>query len=80
MDLKWTLVSCFFFGCVWCRDKDGTPQPPKELLAYVGGHAVFNCELDFPQDLKIPFILKWNKGVSIKCDLTIKYENEFCTF
>lgn len=34
---------------------------PTFLTANVGEHVVFNCELDFPQDIPIPYILRWNK-------------------
>lgn len=33
------------------------------LDAKVGSYAVFNCPLDFPQDIEIPYTLNWNKEV-----------------
>lgn len=44
--------------------EDEEPKPTY-LSANVGDHVVFNCELDFPQDIPIPYTLKWNKDVSI---------------
>lgn len=37
---------------------------PTYLTAAVGDHVVFNCDLDFPQGIRIPYILNWNKEVS----------------
>lgn len=31
------------------------------LTASVGEHVVFNCQLDFPYDFVVPYILRWNK-------------------
>lgn len=33
------------------------------LEGRVGEHAVFNCHIDFPQDIQIPYILHWIKDV-----------------
>ena len=35
------------------------------LEAKVGSYVVFNCPLEFPQDNPIPYVLHWNKDVSI---------------
>jgi len=35
------------------------------LSAKVGEYVVFNCPLDFPHDYVIPYILRWNKEVSL---------------
>ncbi|KAK7793696.1 hypothetical protein R5R35_014160 [Gryllus longicercus] len=37
-------------------------RPATFLTASVGEHVVFNCQLDFPHDIVIPYILRWNKG------------------
>lgn len=37
---------------------------PTYLEAKVGSYAVFNCPLDFPQEIEIPYILHWNKEVT----------------
>ncbi|GLV33104.1 borderless [Carabus blaptoides fortunei] len=54
----------FCFGVVqpWYEEE----EKPSFLTANVGEHVVFNCELNFPQDIPIVYILKWNKdGKSI---------------
>lgn len=40
-------------------------REPNYLTAGVGEHAVFNCDLDFPHETPIPYILQWNRDVSI---------------
>lgn len=39
---------------------------PTYLTAAVGEHAVLNCDLNFPQGIRIPYVLNWNKEVSKK--------------
>lgn len=34
------------------------------LYATVGSHIAFNCEIEFPNDIEIPYELRWNKDVS----------------
>lgn len=52
-----------FFG-VQCLDIDLLNKQATYIDAKVGSYAVFNCPLDFPQDIEIPYILHWNKEVS----------------
>lgn len=33
------------------------------LEGRVGEYAVFNCHIDFPQDIQIPYVLHWLKDV-----------------
>lgn len=40
-------------------------ESPTYLESQVGTHAILNCQLDFPQDIVIPYILRWKKDVSI---------------
>lgn len=35
------------------------------LEGHVGEHAIFNCHIDFPQDVQIPYVLHWIKDVMI---------------
>ncbi|KAK3928663.1 Protein borderless [Frankliniella fusca] len=37
---------------------------PAQLKASVGDSVVFNCKLEFPNDVPIPYIMHWNKGGS----------------
>lgn len=37
---------------------------PTFLTASVGDYIVFNCEIDFPQSIPIPYKLLWKRGVS----------------
>lgn len=37
---------------------------PTYIESEVGTHAILNCQLDFPQDIVIPYILRWKKDVS----------------
>ncbi|XP_014237550.1 protein borderless isoform X2 [Trichogramma pretiosum] len=36
-------------------------KEPSYLAAAVGEYVVFNCDLDFPHDIPIPYILYWNR-------------------
>lgn len=48
-------------------------KEPIYLSAGVGEYAVFNCDLDFPHETPIPYVLQWNRHVSIKtCIINIK--------
>lgn len=49
---------------VQCLDIDLLNKQATYVDAKVGSYAVFNCPLDFPQDIEIPYILHWNKEVS----------------
>ena len=52
----------FFFsalGLILEEEKE-----PNYLNAGVGEYAVFNCDLDFPHETPIPYILQWNRDVS----------------
>lgn len=40
-------------------------KEPNYLNAGVGEYAVFNCDLDFPHETPIPYILQWNRDVSV---------------
>lgn len=40
-------------------------KEPNYLNAGVGEYAVFNCDLDFPHETPIPYILQWNRDVSL---------------
>lgn len=40
-------------------------ESPTYIESEVGTHAILNCQLDFPQDIVIPYILRWKKDVSI---------------
>lgn len=49
---------------IQCLDIDLLNKQASYVDAKVGSYAVFNCPLDFPQDIEIPYILHWNKDVS----------------
>lgn len=34
------------------------------FTATIGDYIVFNCHLDFPHEIPIPYILHWNREVS----------------
>lgn len=59
----WTL--CFLWGSGLSLSLDRPRNIPTKLSAAVGDSVVFNCPLDFPQDIEIPYILNWKKDVSI---------------
>ncbi|KAL0101927.1 hypothetical protein PUN28_018468 [Cardiocondyla obscurior] len=42
----------------WMLEED---KEPNYLTAGVGEYAVFNCDLDFPYETPIPYILQWNR-------------------
>ena len=39
-------------------------KEPSYLTTAVGEYVVFNCDLDFPHEIPIPYILHWNRDVS----------------
>ncbi|XP_022905461.2 protein borderless [Onthophagus taurus] len=51
--------------CFWQRKADAyfdeEEKKPVYLTAAVGEYALFDCDLEFPQDIPIPYILNWNK-------------------
>lgn len=59
-----TVIIVQFVCIVQCFDFDLLNKQASYLDAKVGTHAVFNCPLDFPQDIEIPYILHWNKEVN----------------
>lgn len=58
------LFTLHLFCVVQCLDIDLLNKQATYIDAKVGSYAVFNCPLDFPQDIEIPYILHWNKEVS----------------
>lgn len=62
---------------VQCLDIDLLNKQATYVDAKVGSYAVFNCPLDFPQDIEIPYILHWNKEVS-EYSFEILNETIFC--
>ncbi|XP_077292450.1 borderless isoform X2 [Arctopsyche grandis] len=55
----WTI--CFLWGSGLTLSLDRPRNIPTKLSAAVGDSVVFNCPLDFPQDIEIPYILNWKK-------------------
>lgn len=49
-------------GNIAGREDEG--RKPHYLTAAVGESVVLNCEVDFPHDVAVPYILRWNKEVS----------------
>lgn len=59
-------------------------QKTTNMEAKVGSYAVFNCYIDFPYDLPIPYVVHWSKDVSKYFDIETKkynlvYDNHFLT-
>lgn len=54
----------FFSACSYSLILEEEKEP-NYLSAGVGEYAVFNCDLDFPHETPIPYILQWNRDVSI---------------
>lgn len=61
-----SLIICWFasllfsaFGLILEEENE-----PNYLNAGVGEYEVFNCDLDFPHETPIPYILQWNRDVS----------------
>lgn len=52
-------VSAYSYSLILEEEKE-----PNYLNAGVGEYAVFNCDLDFPHETPIPYILQWNRDVS----------------
>lgn len=49
-----TTVQCYYYE----------EQKPIYLTASVGDYVIFNCNVDFPQNIPIPYMLNWTKEVS----------------
>ena len=47
-------------------------QKTTNMEAKVGSYAVFNCYIDFPYDLPIPYVVHWSKDVSSSCEFKAK--------
>lgn len=56
------IVWLAFIGVLCYYDEE--EQKPTILTAAVGNWVVFDCELDFPQNMPIPYLLNWKKKVS----------------
>lgn len=46
-----------------CIEEMDLLKKPIYLKSKVGSYAVFDCPLDFPQEIEMPYILHWNKEV-----------------
>lgn len=57
------LLLLFIIGANSFFDADILGNRPTYLEGKVGSYVVFNCPIDYPQDIEIPFILHWNKDV-----------------
>lgn len=58
-------IALLQFVCVvQCIDLDLLNKQATYLDAKVGSYAVFDCPLDFPQEIEIPYTLVWNKEVT----------------
>lgn len=58
------LIKLCAIECV--MEVDLLNRRPTYLEAKVGSYAIFNCPLDFPQEIEIPYILHWNKEVGVR--------------
>lgn len=64
-----TLFLCFYnlqWSSSYYYDEE---RLPTFLSASVGEHVVFECDIEFPQDIPIPYILNWRKEVDIQQNL-----------
>lgn len=59
------MFSIFSKNDCFIRNGRGNNENPIYIESEVGTHAILNCQLDFPQDIVIPYILRWKKDVSI---------------
>ncbi|XP_012265467.1 protein borderless isoform X2 [Athalia rosae] len=58
-------IGGFFIALLWSEASSyghllEEEKEPTFLTAGVGDYVVFNCDLDFPHDIPIPYILRWN--------------------
>lgn len=58
------VLALHLISVIQCLDIDLLNKQATYIDAKVGSYAVFDCPLDFPQDIEIPYILHWNKEVS----------------
>lgn len=64
-----------FVWAVQCIDLDLMNKEATYLDGKVGSYAVFNCPLDFPQEIEIPYTLVWNKEVTYNYLLFATFNN-----
>ncbi|KAG7213397.1 hypothetical protein KM043_002684 [Ampulex compressa] len=58
LELLLVFLCCQAFGRGLILEEE---KEPNYLTAGVGEYAVFNCDLDFPHETPIPYILQWNR-------------------
>lgn len=62
-----TFVLLMSVSCVAvCTGARHDRQKTTHLEAKVGSYVVFNCYIDFPYDLPIPYVVHWSKDVSVR--------------
>uniref|UniRef100_A0A1A9ZJ19 Uncharacterized protein n=1 Tax=Glossina pallidipes TaxID=7398 RepID=A0A1A9ZJ19_GLOPL len=59
-----TLFHLISLSCVWCVRHDH--HKTTHLEAKVGSYVVFNCYIDFPYDLPIPYVVHWSKDLLLQ--------------
>lgn len=52
-------------------------KQPTYLTVLVGHYVLLDCDVDFPQDIEIPHIVNWKRGVSSKevCKVSPQFLN-----
>lgn len=60
--LKYAIIVWFLFISVFSY-YDEEEQKPTILTAAVGNWVIFDCEVEFPQNIPIPYQLNWKKHV-----------------
>lgn len=56
----------FYLLCVVKSDYgEEEEKQPTYITARVGHYVLLNCDVDFPQDMVIPYMIKWKKDVSL---------------
>lgn len=50
-------------------------QDAVHITAILGESVVFNCQVDFPEDIPVPYVLQWEKkvGETVRPHSTLQY-------
>ncbi|XP_065351095.1 protein borderless isoform X2 [Cloeon dipterum] len=56
-------LTTLIISTTYCQSSEG--RKPTYLTAEIGESELLNCEVDFPHDSVVPYILRWNKEGSL---------------
>jgi hypothetical protein len=64
------ILFCISRNRDWCTGLSN-PQDAEHLTALVGDSIVFNCHIEFPESHPVPYVIQWEKKVSLSLFLFV---------